>query len=139
MADSPSTTGGCGCGAVRWELSEPATAAVYCHCKRCQRRTGSGAAAGAVVSSGALRITEGEEHIAAWIPDEGFEKHFCSLCGSALFSRSPDDPELMMPRLGSFDGDPGVRPSLRQFTDYAAAWEPIPDDGLPRYPERRPG
>jgi hypothetical protein len=41
-------------------------------------------------------------------------------------------------RLGAIDGDPGVRPSVRQFVDYAAVWEEIPDDGLPRYPERRP-
>jgi hypothetical protein len=38
-------------------------------------------------------------------------------------------------RLGAFDGDPGIRPSVRQFVAYAASWEPIPDDGLPRYPE----
>ena len=38
-------------------------------------------------------------------------------------------------RLGAFDGDPGIRPSLRQFVAYAAPWEPIPDDGLARYPE----
>jgi hypothetical protein len=39
-------------------------------------------------------------------------------------------------RLGAFDQDPGVRPSARQFTAYAAVWEPIPEDGLPRFPER---
>ena len=31
----------------------------------------------------------------------------------------------------------GIRPSIRQFVKYAAPWEPIPDDGLPRYPESR--
>jgi hypothetical protein len=41
-------------------------------------------------------------------------------------------------RLGSFDGDPGIRPSFRNYVAYAAAWEPIPDDGLPRFPEQRP-
>jgi hypothetical protein len=35
------------------------------------------------------------------------------------------------------DGDPGVRPDARQFVASAAAWEPIPDDGLPRYDARR--
>ena len=39
-------------------------------------------------------------------------------------------------RLGTFDGDPGIRPRLRQFVAYAAPWEPLPDDGLPRHPER---
>jgi hypothetical protein len=44
---------------------------------------------------------------------------------------------VMGVRLGSVDGDPGVRPDARQFVAYAAAWEPIPDDGLPRWPEGR--
>jgi hypothetical protein len=141
MPDSsaePATTGGCGCGAVRWELSEPAIGASYCHCTRCQRRTGTAASAGAQLVPGSFRVTEGERHIRAWRPGDGFEKHFCGECGSALFSRDPDDPDRVSVRLGSFDGDPGVRPGSRQFTDYAAAWEPIPDDGLPHYGERRP-
>jgi hypothetical protein len=41
-------------------------------------------------------------------------------------------------RLSAFDGDPGIRPSWRAFTAYACAWEPIPDDGLERFPEARP-
>jgi hypothetical protein len=41
-------------------------------------------------------------------------------------------------RLGALDGDPGVPLSYRQYVAYAPPWEPIPDDGLPRYDERRP-
>ena len=41
--------------------------------------------------------------------------------------------------MSAFDSDPGVRPSYRQFVAYAASWEPIPDDGLPRYDEVAPG
>jgi hypothetical protein len=44
----------------------------------------------------------------------------------------------MSVRLGAFDDDPGIRPEFRQFVAYAAVWDPIPDDGLPRFPERRP-
>ena len=68
-------------------------------------------------------------------PDGGWEKCFCRECGSHLFGRNPDDPAQMGVRMSAFDGDPGVRPSRRQFVAYAAAWEPIPDDGLPRGPE----
>jgi hypothetical protein len=39
--------------------------------------------------------------------------------------------------MGAFDGDPGVRPEYRQFVDSAATWEPLPDDGLTRYPGPR--
>ena len=47
----------------------------------------------------------------------------------------PDDPERVGIRLGAFDSDPGIRPSMRQFVAYAAPWEAIPDDGLPRHSE----
>jgi hypothetical protein len=126
------------CGGVRYELSAPPEYAGYCHCTRCQRRTGGGASISARVRPGSFRITEGSELVAVFRPDEGFEKAFCSTCGSALFSRHPDDPDVISVRMGTFDGDPGVRPSYRQFVAYAAPWEPIIDDGLPRHPERRP-
>ena len=41
-------------------------------------------------------------------------------------------------RLGAFDEDPGVRPSGASSSAYAADWEPIPDDGLPRFDESKP-
>jgi hypothetical protein len=71
-------------------------------------------------------------------PDGGFEKLFCRECGAQLFSRNPDNPNQMSIRMSAFDGDPGVRPSFRAFVAYAAPWEPIPDDGLERYDERKP-
>jgi hypothetical protein len=126
------------CGGVRFELTAPPEFASYCHCTRCQRRTGTAAAVSARPASGSFRVTEGSELIAYYRPDDGFEKAFCSNCGSALFSRHPQDHDQMAVRMGTFDDDPGVRPSFHQFVAYAAAWEPIPDDGLPRYPERAP-
>jgi len=132
-------TGGCLCGGVRFEVTEPLVSAGYCHCTRCQRRTGTAASAQARIVPGSLRILSGNELIRAYEPPDGFAKHFCSACGSALWSRSREDPEIVSVRLGAFDGDPGIRPSARTFVAYAAPWEPIPDDGLPRYPERRPG
>lgn len=136
MVDYP-LTGGCLCGGVRYEISEPLLSASYCHCKRCQRRTGSAAAASARVAPGSLRVVQGEELIRCWQPDDGFAKCFCSECGGALWSRHPEDGEWLGVRLGTFDGDPGIRPEFRQFLNYAAVWETVPDDGLPRYPESR--
>jgi hypothetical protein len=130
-------SGGCLCGGVRYEVGEPLVSATYCHCTRCQRRTGSAAAASARIAPGSLRILSGEELVKAYDPgDGGFLKEFCSNCGGALWSRSPRDPEVVAVRLGTFDSDPGIRPQQRQFVAYAAPWEPIPDDGLPRFPER---
>jgi hypothetical protein len=131
-------TGGCLCGGVRFEVDEPIVSAGYCHCTRCQRRTGTAASVQARIVPGSLRITAGEEFLRAFEPPDGWAKVFCSLCGSQLWSRNPEDPDALGVRMGALDADPGVRPSYRQFVAYAAAWEPIPDDGLPRYAERRP-
>ena len=136
--DAP-LSGGCLCGGVRFEVTEPLVSASYCHCTRCQRRTGTAASAQARVAPGSLRVSSGEDLIRDYDPgDGGFLKLFCSQCGSGLWSRSPEDPEVMSVRLGVFDSDPRIRPAYRQFVAYAAPWEPIPDDGLPRYPEHRP-
>jgi hypothetical protein len=77
--------------------------------------------------------------VRAYRPPDGFAKMFCETCGSALWSQSPDDPDVISVRLGAFDTDPGIRPSWRQFVAYAAPWEAVPDDGLPRHAERPPG
>jgi hypothetical protein len=137
---TPSTTGGCLCGGVRFELTSPAVAAGYCHCTRCQRRTGSSASATAVIERGSLRLVSGEDLLKAWTPDDGgFAKVFCGECGSHLFARPADreGADVAGVRMGAFDDDPGVRPGWRAFVAYAAPWEPIPDDGLERFPERR--
>ena len=131
-------TGGCMCGAVRFEVSEPLLGALYCHCKRCQRRTGTAFSVSALTVPGSFRVTAGESLVGSWRPPEGWVKAFCSQCGSQVYTTHPDQPELLSVRMGALDDDPGIRPSAHQFTDYAAPWEPIPDDGLPRFPERLP-
>lgn len=132
-------TGGCACGAVRYEISQPLISASYCHCTRCQRRSGTAASANGRTAPGSFAVVHGEEHLRSWVPDDGFEKVFCGRCGSALFSRSqPGDTASIGVRLGTLDRDPGIRPQWRTYIAYAAPWEAIPDDGLPRYEERRP-
>ena len=136
--NDPALTGHCGCGAVRFEIDEPLKAAGYCHCTRCQRRTGGARSASAVLARGSLRITAGEERLRTWEPDGGFGKIFCEECGSALFGSPPGSDEITLVRLGVIDGDPGIRPQGHQFVANAAIWEEIPDDGLPRFDESFP-
>jgi hypothetical protein len=139
--DGPVTlplTGGCNCGTVRYEVTEPLIRASYCHCKRCQRRTGAAASAQAHPAPGTFRIVAGQESLRMWKPPGGDgEKWFCGECGSALYGFNPSHPESLAIRMGTFDNDPWIRPTVRQFVAYAAVWEAIPDDGLPRFPESR--
>jgi hypothetical protein len=138
MGADGSLSGGCLCGGVRFEVGAPLGAAGYCHCKRCQRRTGTAASAQARVEPGSVTVTSGRDLLRSFEPPDGFAKVFCSECGAGLWSVRPGDREPWSIRLGAFDDDPGVRPRHRQFVDSAAPWEPLPDDGLPRYPGSRP-
>lgn len=127
-------TGHCNCGAVRIEISEPLLGAAYCHCTRCQRRTGAAASASAAPKPGTFRIVAGEDKVRRWNAGDGFDKAFCEVCGSALFAQNPENADQVAVRLGILDSDPIVRPGGRQFVDNAAVWEPLPEDGLTRFP-----
>jgi hypothetical protein len=130
--------GGCLCGAVRYEITAPFLSAGYCHCTRCQRRTGTGSSANGRVPQDGFRLLSGPERLRAWEPpDGGVPKLFCETCGSALFSGEPLSDEEVAVRLGTLDGDPGIRAQYRMFVDFAAPWEPLPDDSLTRYPGLR--
>jgi arginase len=132
-------TGGCLCGGVRYELTKPFRRANHCHCSLCRRHSGTfGLSQGRVPRDG-FRLLRGEELVAVYRPSEATAvKAFCSVCGSSLFGGTwPEGPEVSV-RLGSLDGDPGIRPQYHSFTGSKAAWDRLPADGLPRYPEAPP-
>jgi hypothetical protein len=136
-AMSDHLTGRCMCGAVHFEVSAPLLGALECHCKRCQRRTGTGSSVTGLTAPGSFEITRGADSVRTYDPgDGGWLKSYCAECGSHLYTRHAVDAELIAVRLGALDQDPGVRPGVHQFVDYAAPWAPVPDDGLPRFPER---
>ena len=129
--------GRCMCGEVRYEVSEPLLGALYCHCHRCQRRSGSAFSTTALTAPGSLRVVAGEENLRTWDPgDGGYLKSFCVLCGSHPFTTNPEKPEVVAVRMGTLEGDPGVTLGAHQFCDDAAPWGPRIEDGLPRFPQR---
>jgi hypothetical protein len=124
------------CGGVRFCVDQPLLGALYCHCRRCQRRSGSAFSMTALTAQRSFSLTEGAELLRGYHPDGGWVKSFCTTCGSHTHTTNPDDDSIVAVRLGAVDGDPGIRPMVHQFTAYAMPYEPIPADGLPRFPER---
>ena len=133
-ADEP-LTGQCACGTVRFEVTQPFDTAGYCHCKRCQRRSGALWAMSGIVGRDGFAITKGEDEVRTWEPPDGLPKSFCGVCGGQVFAGAPDGPAIV--RLGAVDGDPGIRPQWHAWVSSAPDWEAIPDDGLPRFEEGR--
>lgn len=131
--------GGCLCGGVRYEVTLPFRRANWCHCSRCRRHSGSNALAQGRVPREGFRLVAGAELVRVFRPEGGgAAKAFCSTCGSSLFGGTwPDGPEVSI-RLGTLDGDPDIRPQYRSFVGSRAAWDELPDDGLPRHDGAKP-
>lgn len=127
-------SGSCLCGGVRYRIVGPFLRASYCHCRHCQKRTGSAASAQGRVAQEHFELLNGQELLRSFSPGgESRPKVFCSQCGSSLFSGDPLTDEEVSVRLGALEGDPRIRPEIRAFVDSAAVWAPVPDDGLPRF------
>jgi hypothetical protein len=143
MAGDPSPEnplrGSCLCGGVRFEVTAPFLWANHCHCSRCRKHSGAfGGTQGRVPREG-FRLLAGEELIRVFRPEGGRVKAFCSVCGASLFGGEWPEGEEVAIRLGSLDGDPGIRPQFHNFVASRASWDELPDDGLPRYDEAHPG
>ena len=125
-------TGGCLCGAVRYEVQGAFLRAGHCHCSRCRRHSGAGMSTQGRVRQEDFRLLAGEDRIRWFRPDGGAVKAFCVTCGSSLFGGTwPGGPEVSI-RLGSVDGDPGIRPQCHTFVGSRAPWDTITDD-LPQH------
>ena len=131
--------GSCHCGGVRFEVTLPFSRSNHCHCRRCQKQSGTSHTTSARARPEQIRLLAGEELLVSFRPAPGAgNKTSCSLCGSNLFGGDwPDGPDISV-RLSALDGDPGIRPEARTFVAYKPVWYELPDDGLPRYEEGRP-
>lgn len=103
-----SLTGGCQCGAVRYEVTgEPAYVAL-CHCTDCRKSAGAPVVAWAAFPQAQFALTQGEPR--SFISSGAAMRSFCLNCGTGLFYRNPDVlPGLVDIQSATLD-DPGALP-----------------------------
>jgi hypothetical protein len=129
--------GGCLCGGVRFRLTGKLGPAGFCHCKQCQRASGSAFAANAPVRTKYFELLAGAELVSEYESSSGKFRAFCSRCGSPVYSRRDSEPDLRRIRLGSLDADPGRRPLAHVWVGAKAPWYAI-EDSLTQFPEGLP-
>ena len=134
VEETTSITGGCLCGAIRYELSEPPIKGVICHCRMCQKSTGSAFMVSAGFSRSALRFTKGEPKL--YRSSSIKEKGFCPDCGSLLFDRylvrtGGDSLDIVWVQLGTLDHPEAVSIGSHYGVESQLPWVHF-DDGLPR-------
>jgi hypothetical protein len=132
---SDSHSGGCLCGAVRYEVRGRLREILVCHCVECRRRSGRAWAATAA------RATElAVEGRVTWRPSpgsaSGADRGNCATCGSALFWRIPRGQNVSI-GAGTLDDPNGLRVAAHIWVEQGAEWE-APPEGVPAYPRGYP-
>ena len=133
-------TGGCYCGAVRFEVAGPIRMRGLCLCRTCQRISGGAGNLFVGLEADAFRYTKGEPRRFAR-PDasEAPTREFCGACGVHLAARSPRAPGGVIVKVGALD-DPALfeGPQVVVWTEEKQAFHLLPQDvpAFPRTPER---
>lgn len=117
-------SGGCLCGAVRYEVSGEPAMQLVCHCSHCQKQAGSAFSAIAGVPDAALTLTKGMPSSYSDHGESGkvVERQFCGNCGSPLFSKVEVSPGLTWVKLGTFDDTSWFAPAAHIWTKSKQTW-----------------
>jgi hypothetical protein len=131
-------SGRCLCGAVTYECASEPIVMGNCHCRDCQRATGSGFAAGMLVLRSAVTV-QGEVRYYDSIADSGhvISRGFCPICGSRLFGKGDASPERMSICAGTLDDPTVFRPQADIYTASAQPWSPL-NPKLPKFAKMPP-
>ena len=134
MTTRTTLAGGCACGAVRYQCSAEPFASFNCHCRDCQRETGSAYAAIVAVPSAAFVVTKGRPKLFGVKADSGAttNRAFCGECGSGLYGLPERAPHMITIRVGSLDDPSGFHPSSDIYTSRAQPWDHV-DPSLPKH------
>jgi hypothetical protein len=131
--------GGCLCGAVRYNTdAEPLMTAV-CHCKKCQRQSGTAFSVVIAIPKGSLRFEGREPESYGDTGDSGLavNRRFCATCGSPIFSEAAATPQLDWLKAGSLDDTTWVQPQINIWCESAQRWVRM-DDAIPKAPRNPP-
>lgn len=134
MTDIPAGTdtlaGGCGCGRTRYRLLSPPMFVNCCHCRDCQRQTGSAFVINAVIEADRMRLLSGATQAHRFVTASGrpHDIHRCTQCGTALWSEYRAVTAIRLVRVGSLDEPAAHAPNAHIYTRSKLPWVALPAD-----------
>ena len=140
MSDS-TKPGGCICGSIRYEVdASTVLGQAHCHCRDCQRATGSAIATFGVVPEAGFRLLGAEPRGFEVKGESGgrVRRFFCEKCGSQLYSQVDAMPGVFFVKSGSLDDAGWMAPSLALWSVSAQPWTPAMPEGVTSF-DRNPG
>lgn len=133
--------GGCACARVRYRLSSPPMFVHCCHCRDCQRQTGSAFVLNALIETDRIILLSGDVE-PIQVPTESGRPHDiyrCRICQTALWSDYGRRPPLRFVRVGTLDDPDRLPPDIHIFTSSKQPWVVLPagTPAVPEYYDRR--
>ena len=121
-------TGGCQCGSVRYRLTTEPLRVAACHCKECQRQSGSAFGMAMPVPRDSLTVTGPTKQVMR-IVDSGNQVTgvFCPECGVRIYHVLPSAPDVLSLKPGTLDDTSWLRPDRFIWMKSAQGWVPVPD------------
>lgn len=123
-------TGGCACGAIRFEVHGRRMVVADCHCRICQRVAGAPVVTWASIRAERLRLLRGEPRW--WRSSVAAERGFCADCGGSLFFRAVGGGPTLDVAVCAFDAPEELRPAFQIWTSSRQPWVHL-DPALPSY------
>jgi hypothetical protein len=135
---SATFTGQCLCGAVHYEYSAETIFAGNCHCRDCQRSSGSGSSPILFIPIDAINIKGDVKYFESkGRSGQSVTRGFCPTCGSQLFGKPAASPTLIGIKVGTLDDPTVYEPSVDIFTESNYDWHPMNPD-LAKFPQMPP-
>lgn len=124
-------TGGCACGAIRFEVTEDFVAVGSCHCIDCQKTSGGGPNYVGLTPRNALKVLKGEVKIFERTGDSGatVQRAFCGDCGTPMWSVPVHEPFIPV-KLGALDTVDDLKPQMQIYVSSAPSWHLIDEHQL---------
>ena len=127
-------SGGCACGAIRYECTEEPGMMHHCHCRDCQRSSGGPFSSFVVARKEAFRLVRGSLYFYASSSDVGGQTHrgFCRDCGSPILGKLDAIPHIVAIRAASLDDPSWFSPRRDVWTSDAQPWDYM-NPALPKF------
>lgn len=122
-------TGGCACGAVRYEATGEPAAQLHCQCIHCRQRSGTGHSSYVVYGDRGQVSLQGEAKAWSVRGDSGNEKlhAFCPTCGAPVYVTFPENPTVIALHAGSLDAPEHFQPAFVTYGVRGQAWDRMAD------------
>lgn len=132
-------SGGCLCGAVRYESTADPQVMGHCYCVDCRKSSGTGHCTHIVIPEDAFTLT-GKMTFYDRPADSGniVSRGFCPTCGSPVYSKNSGMLGMVFLRASSLDDPEIAKPQLTVYASHSPSWDPI-DPNLPFFPKMPDG